>query len=501
MHKQGLTVRLLLLCTVYSLLMGVLAGCGSGDNNPAQTQPPTEETQEQDQGDGMYDADGYLKDSLPEDLDFGNDTIDVLFWNECPVVEFNVEVLSGDTISDAVYNRNQSVEFRLNVDLNWIAIDGHWPNEANFVAAVQNSINGNLNLYDIIATYSQSAAAIANYNLVKNLMDLPYLDFEKPWWPSSLTETFMIGDNLFFLSGDISTSLLNEMIVTFFNPALIETVNLYDMVRSNEWTLEQMMELVRDIYTDRGTIGVKDTADTYGIIVPYTHVDGFFYGSGLVTVDRDRNGALEVNSDFVGEKADTLAGMLQTMFQVRESGAISDSKGVHTQREFAQGLSAFLVANAGSAITYMADTNVKYGILPMPKYNSDQDEYHTTASNMITLYTVASDCSEEDAMRSTAVLECMASESYRQLTPVVFEECLKLRYAKDSDTGEMYDIIRAGIVFDIGRVFGRQMGDLAQTAFRDTVDSPNGGSWGAKAAAVESMLEAYLDQMNKRFGL
>ena len=499
MCNKHLAVRLLLLLTVSALLLGLLAGCKSDpEPEPVDTQPP-----ETDDPNNPYDADGYLKDALPSDLKFGNESVDILCWNECPTVEFGVEQLTGDSISDAVYSRNLAVESRLEVVLNWIGIDGHWPNEAGFVTAVQSSVNSGLNLYDIIATYSQSAAAIANNSLVMNLNGLPYLDLDQPWWPASLTETFQIGDNLFFVSGDLSTSLLNEMIVTFFNPALLINVNPYDLVRNNEWTLEKLMELTEDAYIDRGALGVKDKADTYGIICPYTYVDAFFYGSGLVTVNTGRDGKLEVNSDYVGEKADNLANMLQTMFHVRDSGASTgwNTQGDHTQTEFAQGLSVFLTASAGTAMTYMADVDIKYGILPMPKYDSSQADYHTTASNLITLYTLAGDCDEETATCAAAVLECLGSEGYRKVTPEMFEECMKLRYAKDSDTGEMYDIIRAGLVFDIGRVFGRQMGDIAQTAFRVTVDEPNGGSWGAQAAGVEIMLQGYLDELNEKLGL
>ena len=133
MCNKHLAVRLLLLLTVSALLLGLLAGCKSDpEPEPVDTQPP-----ETDEPNNPYDADGYLKDALPSDLKFGNESVDILCWNECPTVEFGVEQLTGDSISDAVYSRNLAVESRLEVVLNWIGIDGHWPNEAGFVTAVQ----------------------------------------------------------------------------------------------------------------------------------------------------------------------------------------------------------------------------------------------------------------------------------------------------------------------------------------------------------------------------
>ena len=74
---------------------------------------------------------------------------------------------------------------------------------------------------------------------------------------------------------------------------------------------------------------------------------------------------------------------------------------------------------------------------------------------------------------SAAVLECMASESYRTVSPALFETALKVKYAGDDATSEMYDIIRGGVVFDIGRIFNDSMSSLTYSLFRGALQTGN----------------------------
>ena len=70
---------------------------------------------------------------------------------------------------------------------------------------------------------------------------------------------------------------------------------------------------------------------------------------------------------------------------------------------------------------------------------------------------------------SAAVLECLASESYRTVSPALFETALKVKYASDSDVSEMYDLIRASNCFDFGRIFNDSLNGMTYTMFRDAL--------------------------------
>ena len=492
--------KFLILLLVSAMFIPCLAACREKGKAPV-SDPVTTAVQGND-GAPTHDANGYLLDSLPGNLNYNNAEIRVLHWEETNIGEFNPDRESKSTIDQAIITRDLNVQDRLSVDFKWIPAKGHYSSMNSFITTVTNAkLGGDATRLDIIAVYSQTAATLATKGLVLDLVDNPYLDFEKPWWPDSLLENSMVADKLWFASGDICVSFVSELIDVTFNKSFFPNENLYDLVDAGEWTIEKMQELSRNLYFDKDESDTKSNNDRFGIIIPwYVYLDGFFYGCNLITVDHDENHSLHVSSSYIGEKADTLSETLKKMFHTSDDGYLAQ-EGSPVTNIFARGDAAFLVAPPVMMLmnTNMLDTEVDYGILPMPKYNINQKEYKSVHSNFLSLFSIFGGCNEQQAARAGAVLECLASEGYRTISPVIFEKCLKLRYANDSDTGRMYDIIRAGAVFDTGRIFAAgALEGITQDVWQKCVIF-NNKVWGAQAANVDAQLQSLLDIMMESF--
>lgn len=491
--------RYLIFALIFSLLLVSLCGCNKQSANDSGETTSGTEAPITDGGDERYDANGYLLDDLPDELNYGGEVVNVLHWTETDVLEFNPDVNTKDVIEKSLIERDNQAATRLNVEFNWIPTNGHWQSENAFVDKVANSmLEDGENRFDIIATYSQSAALISTLGYVMDLSGNQYLDLEKPWWPNSLVETFTVEGNLFFVSGDISLTFLTQAISTIFNKELLAdrfpNENLYSLVDNNQWTYEKMLTLAQEFYIDRGETGTKDGEDRFGVLCPWEiYLDGFFYGSDMITVDHDSDDTLHVNSDYVGLRGDDLAEKLKALFHTTNVGYLQNT-GVSIDI-FANGEAAFMIAPASTIMTYLLDSDVDYGVLPMPKYDTLQEEYKTVCTNLTSLYCISANSTEEQAKRAGAVLECLASEGYRRVSPTVFDKCLKSRYAKDGETGRMYDIIRAGVTFDIGRVYGRAaLHDVTQVNWQRVVIDGN-RTWGAQSASVDALLQEYLNDL------
>ena len=492
--------RILIILLTCSLLIPCLMACEKGKKTPDTTQ----ETYRGDDETSPYDADGYLRDDLPADLKY-NDEIRILYWQngELGKGEFDPDEKETETIQRAVYTRNVATEERLDVSLKWVGTNGTGQgqepqNFVNTVVAAQSG--GERDRFDLIAGYSQNMGTLAVQGLVLDLLtSSKYLNLEKPWWPSSVTENLTVSDKLYFASGDISISFLAAIINVFVNKEYCATTNLYDLVYNDEWTLETMLNMVKDQYFDGDGDDKKSHEDRFGVVVPWlSYLDGFFYGSNLITVDHDANGALHVSSGYVGEKADDLCEMLKGLFHQSNDGWLTNEAA--TVDDFAKG-NAMMMVGTGSTILVndcMKDTSVDYAILPMPKYNENQKDYKTVVLNLFTLWSISAGCNQAQAERAGAVMECLASGGYRTVTPVLYDRCLKTRYAKDGDTGKMYDIIHAGTVLDPGRVFAKAALDSItqekwqRSVIYDTV-------WGAQSTVVDAQLQELLDRLCDAF--
>ena len=100
----------------------LLAGCG--DSTPADTTAAAVQEQEMTASAGP-------RDGLPEDLDFGGTEVKIHagLWmgiTSDPLSEYYVEEATGDVVDDAVFNRNRTVEDRLNVKLTYTWHETEW---------------------------------------------------------------------------------------------------------------------------------------------------------------------------------------------------------------------------------------------------------------------------------------------------------------------------------------------------------------------------------------
>ena len=130
-----------------------------------------------------------------------------------------------------------------------------------------------------------------------------------------------------------------------------------------------------------------------------------------------------------------------------------------------------------------------YGIVPVPLYNEDQENYVTVMGNPFTLYAIGNGCS--DPSRSTAVLEVLASEAYRRTTPAIFEVNMKLRYAKDNIDAQMFDIIRSTVSYDLGRIYSDDLLFMSEMPSKAAVA---GTSWNT---ALQSKVNGLTIKINK----
>jgi hypothetical protein len=101
------------------------------------------------------DSDGngreFVEDSLPDDLDFGGETITILMRVGDAAVkgEFIAEEETGDIVNDAVYARNLAVEERLNVKIE--TFDTDFNRHLNATPIIRQSILAGSDDFDIVS--------------------------------------------------------------------------------------------------------------------------------------------------------------------------------------------------------------------------------------------------------------------------------------------------------------------------------------------------------------
>ncbi len=453
-------------------LSGMVAACAetgttetTTEEGAAATEAPVVET--------TAEETLYAPDDLKESYNF-NETLTIFMWSDYTMMEFYAEE-TGDIIDDAIFNRNVAVEDRLGIEFEYVEEKGASSSYTKWIQKAENDWQSD-NTYDIYAGYSRSAPLMTLKGMTANLLEYEAFSVEKPWWPQALTTECTINDKLYFCSGDISTNLLWMMIGTFYNKDLYGQYfggekSPMDMVEDNEWTMEKFFSMVSDIYTDDGN-QKKDDTDFYGYVLYETNADAFQTSAGVISIEKDAEKGLRISEDWNSQRcADACA--LVGEFLASEGVIYNSNTSIRNifYEERALFITDRLFIVAGKDMQETGKIEFSYGLVPQPKFTTDQEMFLTNVGHPFTMYAVNSQSKVLEAAVTT--LEAIGSANHRSVTPAVFEVAMKVRYTDDPQTSGMYDLLREGISFDIGRLYASTFQNGTANLFRTTALSGN----------------------------
>ena len=496
--------RILVLILAALMLCSCFVGCTGNDEPVTTTTQGTDEGETTDPiGDNVVyvDENGYEIDSLPSDLNFGGKKVTILAWSDYTMYEFESpdDTLTADPVNDALYNRNVTVETRLGIELDYVYSVGDSTHMSDFIKVVEaDSVDKQ---YDYIASYSRVAPKLAVDGYLADINELNYIEMTKPWWPKSLVEQSTINDKLFFCSGDISTNLLWFMEATFYNKALIEQYNLddpYELVKSMEWTMDKLFEMCEN----KGELGddnKKSLDDIYGMTLYSNNLDDFSIAANLIPV-KNNNGVLELTGDYESQKMSTLIEKWQA-FLASDDIYCENSTKIRNiffeERAIFMTDRVFVIAGKDNS-TNTSKIEFEYGVIPNPMYNKKQGQYVTNMGYPFTMYSIPAYIEMGDQDMAAAVIECMASESYRQVSPNIFELVMKVKYAYGDEPAEMFDLIKNTVYFDVARIY---MVDWVYRAFKDVVLSGGTMGWASEYNKNVDAVKKAIASINEAYGV
>jgi len=116
-------------------------------------------------------------------------------------------------------------------------------------------------------------------------------------------------------------------------------------------------------------------------------------------------------------------------------------------------------------ISSLRESEQDFGILPFPKYDLAQENYHCIISTSLTpMASIPVTNPEPD--KAGLILEAMAYYSVDTLTYAYYDKALNGRYIRDTESGEMFDIMFQSAVYDFGYIFNvGGLGNLLENMF------------------------------------
>ena len=462
------------------LVLFIACSGGESTHNPATTGKPAET----DALDIYYEPDG-----LPDAMNL--DTTIRILAQRTAINELSVESLNSDVINDSIYNREIFVEDRLGVEIEIIG--------AEINAELEKQIASDEDNFQIVSNpvYTLSDAIFDGYYI--DLYTVEHLDFEKPWWPKYFTDAAEIDGCLYFASGSLARSLIQSLWAIYFNKTLTESysvnipemADIYGLVESGDWTFDKLTELSTGIYSDLNGSTTEDEEDLFGLgINSYIGTDPMWSSFDINVFSKTEDGWYEVdiNTDKLYtalEKFRYLANDMPGCY-VPEDSIYDTSLIDNIATKFAGGTLVFmenkLVAAEDPLLRNMQDN---YGVVPFPKYDKHQKEYFSHAHDIYTVFAVP--ITNQKLEATGAVLEAMASYSYRETVPAYLNVALKGQYMSDPTSRKMIDTIVSGLKLDTAWMYVYTLGGHFNDDFRSVIYENNAAYASTYTTTVKNM--------------
>ena len=494
----------LLLCIM--ILLPTLVACGQQTESPSDTDNKQSgdsgnenntEVSETETTDPVQDA----LDRLIPEVDWDGKDFGMLYVNDIGGYVEEVEATadsndasSSSVINDAVFERNTLFEEYCN--LNFILI----PVSSGMVStSIKSEVQTGTGDFHLITQTMTNSVDAATSGYLYNYTNLD-IDYNTPWWDAG-TLDFALCGHVFFMDGPFNIVDDDVTFVMMFNKELQrqhQVANPYETVTNGDWTLDKFHSIINGLASENGD-GKWDENDTYGFATTDAVGTTFFYGAGLQYVINDRDmdrPELALDSSKM-EKA--LGVLAKTRSIVKEGNstyfAVGDKLGVETE-VFRDGRSLYYV-QAASYLRYL-NTNMEteYGVIPIPKYNKEQTQYHTWRAGIGSTLSIPTTVASMDTDMFAQVLETYCVLSQKLVRPAYYDIMLTTRNVQDVESSEMMDLIFENRIYDMGayfEVFGFYNLFTSSIIGEDTFSS----SYAAAIKTYEKKLSVLIQKIEK----
>ncbi len=366
--------------------------------------------------------------SLPADLKFAGEELILATYSGGNVGHGWANYLdidapeAGNSIQEAAYNRNQEVERMLGITITCNSSDWVWLNGLTIALDVCTR-SGN-SIYDIM--YLESIFSYEQLIIDELLMDvakMPYVDLNKSYYNKQFNDVYYLRDNLYLFASDTTFPCQSAVKWLVNDDRMVdlgyERDYLFHKVESGDWNLSVVWDMIEGVAIDVNNDGIEDDNDIYGIgsncwqlapLYPATGLKGCYYTEDGFEFDYGTEYSITVFNAILD---------LQNSPDVKFDG---------DNDVWYLGNALFTVS--GGPIHDLRLMEFDFSVLPMPRFNEEQDRYYNFCSGGVSI--VPATVANENLVGAS--IEAMAWASAKHLVPAFHDDFIEQGVLRNNES-------------------------------------------------------------------
>lgn len=360
--------------------------------------------------------------------------------------------------------------------------------------------------YQVVVPCLYDAATLALEDLFVDLRSVSALQIDAPWWNQEFNESMTFSGQLYFTIGDIGLVNKNATAAVYVNLDLWDKYDLssennlgadpYKLVRSGKWTLDAVKEASSVISNDVNQDGKIDYQDEFGWGGQLDDMWSIFFGAGERIASADADGFPTIT--MYSERSAKLMEKLQEFVQddkhyvsANDYFSVVQWPTVLVQEAFTSGRAMFYSGGV-STIVELGNMEDRFGILPAPKYDAQQESYHSLVNPWSsTCFAIPTTVRDEDLIMTADALNVLGATSANTVAKNYQEIVIENMKLRDDESVEMLnEYILPNRSVDVGMIY--KWGGL-DTMLQEMADA-SVGSFSSKFDALEEAAELALEE-------
>ena len=340
---------------------------------------------------------------------------------------------AGEIISKALFERKVLVQDYLGVNVKGVAESS---SESSIQTALTRDSMSGMDTYQLALTHSYiGLGAMVSQGCLTDMYELENMSFNEDYYNVNVIEGLEIGGKAYYGSSDF---MISDVCAIFFNKDMYSTYqyteNFYDLVRNGEWTLEKFKQMCANNVAENTGDPAWTKEDTYGLgvradweFIPLVESCGieWLVGQGYKTLNMGASNERYLSLyEWCEDVADAEWSYMYNWGDAYKVDKVT----------IADGRFMFTMEAVKYAHDHLA-SDVKFGILPYPKFDTDQKEYRTLDAAGV--FCVPVTITDDEMVGK--VIECLSFYSADTINIAYYERLLGTRVSDAPDDAEMLD--------------------------------------------------------------